>query len=179
MKRYIVEIEVNTTVCDFREDIKDEIESLGLTVISVQLVNPNDAFTTVSYSAETIRQHLKNTVESDDERMKLLHLVTDEQLEDIAVKEVIENDYCLDHIHQNMVSILWSATEKLKPQEKFTVMLGKLKDYLASNPSFRTGQHWESGFAHGAFGLPCGGEPSEIEGYAAGKLWAEEYDREV
>ena len=59
------------------------------------------------------------------------------------------------------------------------VKLGAVKNYLFNTSLIRTGQHWESGFAHGAFGFPCGGRLSEIEGYAAGKLWAEDYDREV
>ena len=53
-------------------------------------------------------------------------------------------------------------------------------DYIANNPSISEGADWDSGFVHGAFGSPESRyRPSEIEGYAAGELWAEEYNREV
>jgi len=69
-----------------------------------------------------------------------------------------------------------SVTKEIDITEKVIAMNG----YLANNPSVSIGKYWDAGFIHGAFETSSRGtHPSEIEGYAAGKLWAEEYDREV
>ena len=113
--KYIVEISVNSDTDDSEWLEKHLISSKmsGVAILHVKPARPNDHLTTISYSAEAIREHIENTTNEDNEARKLLPLVTDEQLEEFSW-EVISGDYCCEDFSRNMESITQLAIKDLK-----------------------------------------------------------------
>lgn len=98
-------------------DVKSEVNSRCIQCISV---HPFVVETVISYDAQSIRENLEKEVHPDYEGMRVLHLVTDAELEGIASREIVNTRAAKKEFNRNARRILELATAELNKEVRAT-----------------------------------------------------------